>query len=163
MLDSISLGSTDSTGSTAWAVCAENAAMLNHMYEPSWRNLNPLKLLVTDSNFWIPSEGAKMDLFEPFFEPCWKIMNFKLIETSSCWNHPWCELMKHPFKWLTLPQSTSCPKKPLPFWSSIGLASLLEVKEEGFKSSPAKVLSSTLSEPYWKTQPSNQYNEYKWE
>ena len=142
---------------------AENAAMLKNMCDyvwTIWRNLNPLKLLVTDSNVWIPSEGAKMDLFEPFFEPCLKIMTFKqilkpLVETSSCWNHPWCELMKHPFKWLnliqTLPQSTSCPKKTLPFWSSIGLASLLEVAEDGFESSPAKVLSSILSEPYWKT------------
>jgi len=158
MLGSISQGSTDSTGSTAWAVLKMLRGWKiceKHLKEsePSQAVGDRFKRLNT---FWRCKNGP----FEPFFEPCLKIMTFKqilkpLVETSSCWNHPWCELMKHPFKWLnliqTLPQSTSCPKKTLPFWSSIGLASLLEVAEDGFESSPAKVLSSILSEPYWKT------------
>jgi hypothetical protein len=132
-----------------WKICE------NHLKEsePSQAVGDRFKRLNT---FWRCKNG-------PFRTLLWTLLKNNDLQTNSQTAGRNLKLLEPPVMWIDEtslqvaephPNPSSInqlPKKTLPFWSSIGLASLLEVAEDGFEASPAKVLSSILSEPYWKT------------
>jgi hypothetical protein len=132
-----------------WKICE------NHLKEsePSQAVGDRFKRL---NIFWRCKNG-------PFRTLLWTLLKNHDLQTNSQTAGRNLKLLEPPVMWIDEtslqvaephPNPSSInqlPKKTLPFWSSIGLASLLEVAEDGFEASPAKVLSSILSEPYWKT------------